>query len=240
MQAPTVHNSANKGDIAEVVLMPGDPLRAKYIAETFLDNPVCFNEVRGMLGFTGMYKGKKISVMGSGMGMPSIGIYSYELYKFYDVKKIIRICSCGAYDDSLELLDTILVDKSYSEGNFALTYRNSNEHIIDGTQALNDSIEETAKNLNIKLVKGNVFTSECFDWYIDVQKLLARIPDEYHVIAAEMESYALFNIAKDLGKEAACLLTVVDSHTKKTLVSTSDREKALNDMIKVALETAIK
>ena len=147
----TAHNSAKMGDIAETVLLPGDPLRAKFIAENFLENPVQFNSVRNMFGYTGTYKGKKISVMGSGMGIPSIGIYSYELYKFYDVKKIIRIGSCGAYDDSLELLDTILVDKSYSEGNFALTYRNSNEHIIDGTQALNDSIEETAKNLNIKL-----------------------------------------------------------------------------------------
>lgn len=240
MKAPTVHNNAIKGDIAEVVLMPGDPLRAKYIAENFLDNPVCFNEVRGMLGFTGLYKGKKISVMGSGMGMPSIGIYSYELYKFYDVKKIIRIGSCGAYDDSLELLDTILVDKSYSEGNFALTYRNSDEHIIEGSKSLSNSIKEVANKLNIKLVCGNVFTSECFDWYIDVEKLLSRIPKEYNVIAAEMESYALFNVAKDLEREAACLLTVVDSHTKKTLVSTSDREKALNDMIKVALEVGIK
>ena len=125
MEAPTVHNNAKKGEIAKIVLMPGDPLRAKYIAENFLEDVVCFNELRLMLGYTGTYKGKKISVMGSGMGMPSIGIYAYELYKFYDVEKIIRIGSCGAYDDSLELLDTILVDSAYSESNFALTFRNN-------------------------------------------------------------------------------------------------------------------
>lgn len=240
MKAPTVHNSASSGEIASTVLMPGDPLRAKYIAETFLENPVCFNEVRGMFGFTGTYKGKKISVMGSGMGMPSIGIYSYELYKFYGVEKIIRIGSCGAYSDDLELLDTILVDRSYSESNFALTYRNSDEHIISGSKALNSTLEEVANKLNIKLVKGDILTSDCFDWYIDVEKLLKRIPEEYKIIAAEMEAYALFNVAEDLGKEAACLLTVVDSHAKKTLVSATEREKALNDMINVALEAAIR
>lgn len=240
MKAPTVHNSAAKGEIAKVVLMPGDPLRAKYIAEKFLENPICFNEVRGMLGFTGIYKGKEISVMGSGMGMPSMGIYSYELYKFYDVEKIIRIGSCGAYDENLELLDTILVEKSYSESNFALTFRNSDEHIIESTKELNDIIESVANNLNIKLVKGNVFTSDCFDWYIDVEKLLSRIPKEYKCIAAEMESYALFNIAKTLNKQASCLLSVVDSHSKKTLISSEQREKNLDNMIKIALEAAIK
>lgn len=240
METPTVHNSAVKGEIAPVVLMPGDPLRAKYIAEKFLDNAVCFNEVRSMLGFTGTYKGKRISVMGSGMGMPSMGIYSYELYKFYGVEKIIRIGSCGAYDDKLDLLDTILVDSSYSESNFALTFDNSNEHIAKSSDKLNADIEEVANKLKIKLVKGNIFTSDCFDWYIDVEKLLARIPKEYKCIAAEMESYALFTVATKLKKQASCMLTVVDSHTKKTLVSSKDREIALNDMIKIALETAIK
>ncbi len=198
---PTPHNNANYGDIAKVVLMPGDPLRAKYIAENFLENPVCFNEVRGMLGYTGMYKGKKISVMGSGMGIPSVGIYSYELYKFYDVDKIIRIGSCGAYTEDLELLDTFLVDRTYCEGNFALTFMNSNEHCMYGSRELNDTIVKVAKNMNIELKVGDALTSECFDWYIDIEKLRARIPKTFNCEVAEMEAFGLFTVAKALNKK---------------------------------------
>lgn len=236
---PTVHNSANYGDIAKIVLMPGDPLRAKYIAETYLENPVCFNELRGMLGFTGMYKGKKISVMGSGMGMPSMGIYSYELFKFYGVEKIIRIGSCGSYSDDLDLLDTILVDNVYSESNFALTFSSSNEHIIPASEDLTSSLADIADRMNIKLQRGTVLTSDGFDYYIDVDGLLSRVPDEINCIAAEMECFGLFHIAKILNKKAACLLSVVDSHTKKTLVSAKDRETSLKNMIEIALESVL-
>ncbi len=236
---PTVHNSAAYGDIAKVVIMPGDPLRAKYIADNFLENVVCFNEVRGMFGFTGMYKGKKISVMGSGMGMPSMGIYSYELYKFYDVEKIIRIGSCGAYTENLELLDTFLVDRAYSEGNFALTLMNSNDHIMNSSKDLNESIIENSKKLGIDLKVGDCLTSECFDWYIDIDKLRSRIPKNIDCKVAEMEAFALFATAKHLNKKASCLLSVVDSHIKKTKVSAEVREKSLNNMIKIALEAAI-
>ncbi len=239
ISAPTPHNEANIGDIAKTVIMPGDPLRAKHIADRFLKNVKCFNNVRGMYGFTGEYKGKVVSVMGSGMGMPSMGIYSYELYKFYNVEKIIRIGSCGAYDDSLDLLDTILADKSYSESNFALTFNNNTEHIALPSFKLNEELKEVASKLNKKLVEGTILTSDCFDWYIDIQKLFDRIPKDIKCIAAEMEAYALFTVANKLNKQAACLLTVVDSHTKKTLVSAKDREFALNDMIEIALETAI-
>jgi purine-nucleoside phosphorylase len=239
IQAPTPHNDAKVGDIADTVLMPGDPLRAKYIAEKYLDNVVCFNELRGMLGFTGEYNGKRISIMGSGMGMPSIGIYSYELYKFYGVEKIIRIGSCGAYDDNLELLDTIIVDKAYSESNFALTFRNSHEHIIDASKELTKNVLDIASKLNKKVVVGTILTSDCFDWYIDIKKVLERLPSNIKCIGAEMEAYALFNVAKELNKQAACILTVVDSHTKKTSVSADDRQVALNDMIEIALKTAI-
>lgn len=237
---PTPHNSATLGEIAEIVLMPGDPLRAKYIAENFLENAVCFNEVRAMYGYTGMYKGKKISVMGSGMGTASMGIYSYELYKFYGVKKIIRIGSCGAYDEKLDLLDTIVVDKAYSESNFALTFRNTDKHIISSTKSLTDKICDTANENNIKFVRGNIFTSEAFDLYIDVNKLMERIPKDINCIAAEMEAYALFNVAEELEKEAACILTVVDNIYKKESISSKKRQCALNDMIKLALNTAIK
>jgi len=236
---PTVHNSANYGDIAKIVLMPGDPLRAKFIAETYLENPVCFNELRGMLGFTGMYKGKKVSVMGSGMGMPSMGIYSYELFKFYGVEKIIRIGSCGSYSDDLDLLDTILVDNVYSESNFALTFSSSKEHVIPASEELTNSLANIADRMSIKLQRGTVLTSDGFDYYIDVDGLLSRVPDGINCIAAEMECFGLFHVAKILNKEAACLLSVVDSHTKKTLVSPKDRETSLKNMIEIALESVL-
>ena len=237
---PTPHNSAVKGEIADIVLMPGDPLRAKYIAENFLENAKCFNEVRGMLGFTGMYQGKKISVMGSGMGIPSMGIYAYELYKFYGVKKIIRIGSCGAYDTKMNLLDTFVVKDVYSESNFALTFRNSDKHTVSSTQELTDKILETAKENNIKVYSGTALTSEAFDKYIDFTKVLKRVPKGINVKVAEMEAYALFNIADELKKEAACILTVVDALTNNKSVSAKKRELALNDMITLALKTAIK
>ncbi len=235
----TPHNTAKQGDIAKVVLMPGDPLRAKYIAEKYLENVVCFNEVRNMFGYTGTYKGIKISVMGSGMGMPSIGIYAYELYKFYDVETIIRIGSCGAYSDDLDLLDVILADNSYSESNFALTFNGCRDNLISSTKDLTDKLSQTASRLNKKVTRGTILTSDGFDYYIDIEGLLDRIPENINVIGAEMESFALFHLAKVLNKRAACLVSVVDSHTKKTLVSTEDREKALGDMIEIALETAI-
>jgi len=236
---PTVHNSANYGDIAKIVLMPGDPLRAKFIADKYLHNVVCFNELRGMLGFTGIYKGKKISVMGSGMGMPSIGIYSYELFKFYGVEKIIRIGSCGSYSEDLELLDTILVNNAYSESTFALTCNGCTDKVISGSNNLTNLLANVSDRLNIKIKRGTILTSDGFDYYIDVKSLLNRIPKDIKCIGAEMECFALFHIANMLNKEAACLLSVVDSHTKKTLVSSKDREISLKNMIEIALESVI-
>ena len=237
---PTPHNSAVKGEIADIVLMPGDPMRAKYIADNFLENAKCFNEVRAMYGFTGMYKGKKISVMGSGMGTASMGIYAYELYKFYDVKKIIRIGSCGAYNENFELLDTFIVEDAYSESNFALTFRNSKEHTISASKDLTEKMKNVAKENNIKVFSGTALTSEAFDKYIDVDKLLKRVPKGIKPQVAEMEAFALFNIAEELKKEAACVLTVVDTISNQKSVSAKKRELALNDMIRLALETAIK
>lgn len=237
----TPHINAQKEDIAKIVLCPGDPLRAKYIAENFLENVRLVNSVRNMLAYTGTYKGMEITVFASGMGMPSIGIYCYELYKFYDVDAIIRIGSCGAYDESLNLFDTILVEKSYTEGNFANALNNVDCHIIDADERLNSIIKETASAKNIKYIPANVLCNECFVEYIeDVDILLNRLPKEYNITAAEMESFALFYTAKYLNKKAACLLTVVDSHFKKQEISVEDREKSLNDMITVALESALK
>ena len=234
----TPHISSKKEDIAKTVLCPGDPLRAKYIAENFLENPKLVNSIRNILAYTGTYKGKEITVFASGMGMPSMGIYSYELYKFYDVETIIRIGSCGAYDETLNLMDTVLVDKSYTEGNFAKALNNKDCHIIEADANLNEKIKQTAQNLNIPCIEGNALCSECFDYYIeDINILLNRLPSDLKISACEMEAFALFYTAKYLNKKAACLLTVVDSHYKKQEISAEDREKSLNDMIILALET---
>lgn len=237
----TPHNEAKLEDISKIVLMPGDPLRAKYIADNFLENARLINSVRNMFGYTGTYKGKEITVFASGMGMPSIGIYSYELYKFYNVDTIIRIGSCGAYNENLNLLDTILVDNAYTEGNYAYELNEDNCHLIESNKEVNSVIENTAKELNIPYVKGNTLCSDCFDYYVkDVNELIARFPKDLNIIGAEMEAFALFYNAHSLGKRASCLLSVVDSHYKHQEISANDRQTSLNSMIKLALEAAIR
>lgn len=237
----TPHNEAKKEDIADIVLMPGDPLRAKYIAENFFENSKLINTVRNMYGYTGFYKGRKITVFASGMGMPSMGIYAYELYKFYDVKSIIRLGSCGAYSESLNIFDTILVENSYTEGNFAYALEGKECHLVEGDSLLTNNLELTAKEKNINLIKGNVLCSEVFDYYVkNLDELISRFPKELNIIGAEMESFALFYTAKYLNKKAACLLTVVDSHYKKQEISAEERETSLNTMIEIALEAAMK
>ena len=237
----TPHIEAKKGEIAKNVLMPGDPLRAKYIAENFLENAKLVNKVRNIFAYTGTYKGKEITVMASGMGMPSMGIYAYELYNVYDVENIIRIGSCGGYSDELQLFDTILAEASYSEGNFAYTFNSEECHLADASKELNEIIEETAKENDIKCVKGNVLCSDCFDLYIPkLQELLDRLPKDLNIIAAEMESFVLFYLAKLYNRKAACLLTVVDIPTKQNQISSEERQNALNDMIKLSLEASLK
>jgi purine-nucleoside phosphorylase len=237
----TPHIEAKLGDIAEIVLMPGDPLRAKFIAENYLEEPVLFNTVRNMLGYTGYYKGKRISVMGSGMGIPSIGIYAYELYKFYDVKKIIRIGSCGAYSPDLKLYDLILVDKAYSESTFAYEFDGYKEKIIPSTQSLNNKIETKAKEMSIDIIRGNIMTSDVFTPHIkNLNRHIDRIPKKYNIIAAEMEAFALFHFANTFNKEAACLLSVVDIIQSGEDISSLEREKSLTIMIKLVLESVLK
>ena len=235
----TPHNEAKKEDIAKIVLMPGDPLRAKYIAETFLKDVKLVNSVRNMFGYTGTYKGKEITVFASGMGMPSMGIYSYELYKFYGVDTIIRIGSCGAYTEELNLLDTILVDNSYTEGNYAFELTGEEKHIDSSNVEVNSIIENTAKELNIPYIKGNTLCTDCFDYYVkDVNELIKRFPKDLNIIGAEMEAFALFYNAHYLGKKASCLLSVVDSHYKHEEISAEERQTSLNSMITLALESA--
>ena len=233
----TPHNEANIGDIAKTVIMPGDPLRAKYIADNFLEDYKLVNKVRNMFAYTGKYNGKEITVMASGMGMPSMGIYCYELYKFYGVEKIIRIGSCGGYIPELKLFDIILADNVFSESNFALTLNNDDCHIVSGDKDLNDLIENTAKNSNISIHRGNTVCTDCFDLYMtDVNKFLERLPSDFNPLGAEMEAFALFYVAKLLGKKAACLMSVVDSKFIKQVATSEERETGLNTMIKLALD----
>ena len=237
----TPHNEAKLEDIASTVLMPGDPLRAKYIADNFLTDVKLINSVRNMYGYTGLYKGKKITVFASGMGMPSMGIYCYELYKFYNVQNIIRIGSCGAYSPDLNIFDTLLVNNSYTEGNFAYALEGANCHTIQADESLNNIIENCSKELNIPIVKGNVLCSEVFDYYVkNIDDLISRFPKDLNIIGAEMESFALFYTAKYLNRKAACLLTVVDSHYKNQAITAEEREKSLNNMIVLSLESALK
>ena len=238
---PTPHNSAKKGDFAKTVIMPGDPLRAKYIAENFLDDYKLVNQVRGMLAYTGTYKGKEISIMAHGMGMPSVGIYSYELFKFYDVENIIRIGSCGGYKPNLKLFDIILSENVFSEGNYALTLNNDNCHIVNSSKELNSVIENTAKETNTKIISGNTVSTDCFDIYMtDVNKFLERLPENFNPVSVEMEAFALFYNAKLLNKNASCLMSVVDSKFIKNVATAEERQTGLNNMIKLALDSAIK
>lgn len=237
----TPHNEANLGDIAKTVIMPGDPLRAKYIATNFLTDAKLVNSVRGMYAYTGNYKGKEVTVMASGMGMPSMGIYAYELYKFYDVENIIRIGSCGAYIPELKLFDIVLAENTFSEGNFALTYNNDDCHIVSSNKGLNDVIINTAKQTNINIYAGNTVCTDFVDFYMsDVNQFLSRVPDGFNPVSAEMEAFSLFYIAKILGKKSACLMSVVDSKFIKEVATAEERETGLNNMIILALESSLK
>ena len=237
----TPHNEANKGDFAKTVIMPGDPLRAKYIAENFLDNYKLVNQVRGMLAYTGTYKGKEISVMAHGMGMPSVGIYSYELFKFYDVENIIRIGSCGGYKPELKLFDIILSENVFSESNYALTLNNDDCHIVSSSKELNSIIENTAKETNTNIIRGNTVSTDRFDVYMtDVNKFMKRLPENFNPVSVEMEAFALFYNAKLLNKKASCLMSVVDSKFSKNVATAEERQTGLNNMIKLALDAAIK
>lgn len=237
----TPHNEAKKEDIASIVLMPGDPLRAKYIADNFLEDVRLINSVRNMFGYTGTYKGKELTVFASGMGMPSMGIYSYELYNFYDVDTIIRIGSCGAYIKDLGLFDIVLSENCYTEGNYALTLNNDDCHLVSSSSDLNEIIDNVANDNNIRICRGNTVCTDCFDVYMtNVNEFLSRIPDGFNPVSAEMEAFALFYNAKLLNKKAACLMSVVDSKFIDKIATTDERENGLNNMIKLALESAIR
>ncbi len=237
----TPHNEANLGDFAKTVIMPGDPLRAKYIAENFLTDYKLVNQVRGMLSYTGKYKGKEISVMAHGMGIPSAGIYTYELCKFYGVENIIRIGSCGAHSNDLNLFDVILSQKVYSESTYAHSLNDDNCNLVESSSDLNSIIQDTAKDLDFNLIVGNTMTTDVFDAYVNnYPKFLSKVPQDLNILAFEMEAFAIFYNARLLGKKAACLMSVVDITSKKQATTPEERQLKLNEMITLALESAIK
>lgn len=232
----------DKSDIAQLVLMPGDPLRAKYIAENFLDDAKCVTSVRNMLGFTGFYKGKKVTVMGSGMGMPSMGIYAFELFHYFNVEKIIRIGTCGAVSPKANINDMILSDKVYSESNFAYTFNNYRERIVVADPSLNKNVMEAANELSLNgnIHVGMLTTMDVFGPYIDFERVLGRIPKNLDILGEEMEAFGLIHIANSMGRKATAIATVVDSKYSNVVLTIEQRQTSLNNMIKLALEAIIK
>ncbi|MBR5502792.1 MAG: purine-nucleoside phosphorylase [Oscillospiraceae bacterium] len=235
----TPHNTAKAGDFAKTVLMPGDPLRAKYIAENFLEDAKQVNNIRGMLAYTGTYKGKPVSVMGHGMGMPSMGIYCYELFEFYGVENIIRIGSAGS---KLPNMSVVVASKVYSNSNFAKTGFGYEENFMLPSEKLNADIVKAAEALGKEVHVGPMSSGDNFYGgnMEERKKFAPAFPEE--TLAGEMESFALFATARYLGKNAACLVTVTDSTRPdgtKDALPAADREQALRDMMVVALEAAI-
>lgn len=233
----TPHNRAEKGDFAATVLMPGDPLRAKFIAETFLQDVRLVTDVRGMLGYTGTYQGRPISVMGSGMGMPSIGIYSYELYTQYGVENIIRIGSAGSYTEKAKLFDVVLAAGAYSESNYAHTQSGDTADVQLPSAVLNAALRASADAQGIRLIEGNVHSSDVFyrEPTDEQPAYWQRLRDERGCLCVEMESFALFHNARVLGKRAACLLTISDSFVSPEITTAEQRQTSFTGMMKVAL-----
>lgn len=232
MSIPTPHNTAKKGDIAKKVLLPGDPLRAKYIAETYLENPVCFNTVRNMFGFTGTYKGQEVSVMGSGMGMPSMGIYSYELFNFYDVDKIIRIGSAGALQDDINVMDIVIAIGACTDSNYASNYCLPGTFAPTASYSLLERAVEVAKEQGTPVREGNVVSSDVF-YSDDPTKQDAW--RKMGVLCAEMECAALYMNAARAGKQALGILTISDHMYREEAISAEARQTSFNKMMEIAL-----
>ena len=235
MSVPTPHNHANVGDIAKTVLMPGDPLRAKYIAETYLTNPVCFNTVRNMLGYTGEYQGKRISVMGSGMGIPSMGIYSYELYHFYEVESIIRIGSAGGIADGVALRDLVLAMGACTDSNYGSQFRLPGTFAPTADFSLLEKAVQAARKMGVPHHVGSVISSDLF--YGDYAASLTDWK-KMGVLAVEMESAGLYMNAARAGKKALAMFTVSDLPLTGEGLSADDRQMTFTQMMEVALEIA--
>lgn len=232
----TAHNRANKGEIAKVVLMCGDPLRAKYIAENYLENVRLVNDVRNMYCFTGTYKNKEISVMGSGMGCPSMGIYSYELYNDYDVDVIIRVGTCGSYRKEVKVRDIVVATGACSNSNYASQFNLNGIFSAIGDFSLLESCHEVCKTKDVKAHFGNVLTSDIF--YNDNKEFWKKWAS-LGVLAVEMETYALYINAAALNKKALTIMSVSDSFVSKEITDSSERETGFKTMMEIALETAL-
>ena len=230
----TPHNSAAKGDIAQTILLPGDPLRAQFISETFLKKPKMFNKIRGMFGFSGEFQGEQISVMGTGMGTGSMGIYSYELIHEYGVKNLIRIGSCGAIQPELKLGDLVMAQCACTDSNFAHQYRLPGTFSAPASFELLLSAYQNAEKLGISCKVGNVICSELFYTETPEWQQWAKMG----VLAVEMESYALYCNAARAGVDALAIFSVSDSLVSHEELSAEERETMFTDMMKVALETA--
>ena len=230
----STHIGAKKEDISNLVLICGDPLRSKYIAEHYLENYKLVNEVRGMYGYTGYYNGKRISVMSHGMGIPSAGIYTYELFNEYDVDVMIRLGTAGSYTGELEVSDLLLVTESYSDTVYDDNLEGSNIDTISSDEELNNHMEDIAKKMGILLKKGKVYSSDNFYTKDDISE---KMKTEHGCMAVEMESYVVFLTAKHFNKKSACVLTISDSFVSGKQLTSEEREKKLYDMIKIGLES---
>lgn len=235
MGLPTPHLEAKLGDIAQTVLMPGDPLRAQVVAETFLTNVVKYNNVRGMNGFTGEYNGKRVSVQGSGMGMPSIGIYSYELFHFYGVENIIRIGSAGAISDNLEIGDLAIGMGACTNSNYAAQYQLPGTFAPIASYGLLKNAIANAEKYGVNYQVGNILSSDTF--YDEQEDSLLRWK-KMGVLAVEMEAAALYMNAARAGKNALCILTISDCPFKGTATTAEQRQNSFTNMMKVALDLA--
>lgn len=233
----SVHISAQKGEIAKTVLMPGDPLRAKYIAENFLENVKLVSKTRNMFYFTGTYKGKEITIGASGMGAPSIGIYSYELYTEYEVETIIRIGTCGAYTTDLKVFDLLNAESAASESTYAQYAWEIEGDLILHQGHVFGVIQETAQEMGLAVKQTPIHTSDIF---YRKNPGIPAVAQKYNCLAVEMEAFSLFANAKHLGKNAATLLTVSDVIPTREEISADARETALRPMIELALEAALK
>lgn len=233
----TPHIEAKEEEIAKIVIMPGDPKRASLIADNFLDDYKIVSNVRGMITYTGTYRGKKITVMPSGMGIPSMGIYSYELFKFYDVDKIIKVGTCGSYASNLDLGNIILVENSYSESTYAKVQDKENVDMVAASKILNDKIEIKAKELGFNITKGTIHCSDVF--YEEDENYKNELLNAYGCIACEMESFSLLYNAKRFNKDATEILTVTDNLVTGERADSSFRQNKVNDMLKLALESSL-
>ena len=234
----TPHISAPDGAFAKTVLMPGDPLRAKFIAEHFLTDVQLVNEVRNCLGFTGKYNGNLVSVMASGVGMPSIGVYSYELFNYYNVENIVRIGSAGSYTAELDVMDVVLTESCYSDSTYALIQNGCKEHTMMPSAELNAKILQKARELDIMCKLARVHSSDVF--YSDASMGgWKAIRERTGTECVEMESFALFHNANVCGKRAATLLTISDSFVSQVELSAEDRQNSFVTMMRLALESAI-